>query len=151
MYGATPSRGAYVEMLAALAPAAVDYAELFDDVAPGQDPVAQDWSDMHHMPPGSTATQWRRDRQLGEMLLLRPGQYIDVMAGDTISMLRRHFREWAPNQDPAHQRIDTSVLTCPDRAVTCAVAKWLREQVLDDGSIPAGIRYVSRHGGELSC
>lgn len=151
VYGATHSRGAYVETLAALAPAAVDYAELFDDVAPGQDPVAQDWSDMHHMPPGSTATQWRRDRQLGEMLLLRPGQYIDVMAGDTISMLRRHFREWAPNQDPAHQRIDTSVLTCPDRAVTCAVAKWLREQVLDDGSIPAGIRYVSRHGGELSC
>ena len=110
VYGATHSRGAYVETLAALAPADVDYAELFDDVAPGEDPVAQDWSDMHLMPPGSTAAQWRRDRQLCEMLLLRP-----------------------------------------DRVVICAVAKWLGEQVLDDGSIPAGIRYVSRHGGELPC
>ncbi len=122
VYGATHSRGAYVETLATLAPADVDYAELFDVVAPGENPVAQDWSDMHHMPPGSTAIQWRR-----------------------------HFREWAPNQDPAHQRIDTSVLTGPDRVVTCAVAKWLGEQVLDDGSMPAGIRYLSRHGGELSC
>ena len=130
MYGATHSRGAYVETLAALAPADVDYAELFDDVAPGEDPVTQDWSDMHHMP---------------------PGQYIDVMAGDPISALRRHFTKWAPNQDPAHQRIDTSVLTGPDCVVTCAVAKWLGEQVLADGSIPAGIRYVSRHGGELPC
>lgn len=151
VYGATHSRGAYVETLAALTPAEVDYSALFDDVAPGENPVAQDWSDMHHMPPGSTAAQWRRDRQLCEILLLRPGQYIDVMAGDTISTLRRHFTEWAPNQDPAHQRIDTSVLTGPDRVVTCAVATWLRGQVLDDGSIPAGIRYVSRHGGELPC
>ena len=55
VYGATHSRGAYVETLAALNPADLDYAELFDDVA--------------------------------------PGQYIDVMAGDTISTLRRHFTE----------------------------------------------------------
>jgi len=151
VYGATHSRGAYVETLAALAPTDVDYAGLFDDVAPGDDPVAQDWSNMHHMLPGGTAAQWRRDRQLCEMLLLQPGQYIDVMSGDTISTLRGHFAEWAPNQDPVHQRIDTSVLTGPDRVVTCAVAKWLREQVLDDGSTPAGIRYVSRHGGELPC
>lgn len=151
LYGATHSRGAYVETLAVLAPAEVDYADLFDDVAPGQDPVAQDWSDMHHMPPGSAAAQWRRDRQMCEMLLLRSGQYIDVMAGDTISTLRRHFEEWAPNQDPRYRRIDASLLTGPDRMVTCAVAQWLIRQVLDDGSIPAGVRYVSRHGGELPC
>lgn len=151
VYGATNPRGAYVETLATLVPAEVDYAELFDDVAPGENPVAQDWSDMHHMPPGSTAAQWRRDRQLCEMLLRRPGRYIDVTAGDTISTLRGHFAEWAPSQVPRYRQIDVSVLTGPDRVVTCAVAKWLRGQVLDDGSVPAGVRYMSRHGGELPC
>lgn len=27
------------------------------------------------------------------------------------------------------------------------IATWIREQVLDDGSLPLGIRFESKHGG----
>lgn len=151
VYGASHSRGAFVETLAALAPSTIDFSALFDDVAPGQRPVDQDWAELHHMPRGSTAAQWRMDRQLSELLVLDSGNYVDVMAGDTISVLRAHADDWAPNADSKYRRIDTSALAGPDRTATCAVAAWLRRQVLDDGSTPAGIRYASKHGGDLPC
>lgn len=151
IYGATHSRGAFVETLASLSPAKVRYAELFDDLGPSEDPVTQDWAAMQHMRQGNLAAQWRRSRQLSELLLRRGGQYIDVMAGDTISALRNNVSQWATSKDPRLSRIDTSMLTGSDRRVTCSIAKWLREQVLDNGSSPTGIRYVSRHGGELPC
>ena len=43
------------------------------------------------------------------------------------------------------------LLAGSDRRATCAVAEWVSNQVLDDGSRPAGVRYTSKHGGDLPC
>jgi len=45
------SRGAFVEALSSFTPARIDVQELFDDIAPGQDPIAEDWKNSQHMPP----------------------------------------------------------------------------------------------------
>jgi len=51
IYGAMNSRGAFVEALSSFTPARIDVQELFDDIAPGQDPIAEDWKNSQHMPP----------------------------------------------------------------------------------------------------
>jgi hypothetical protein len=151
VYGAAHRHGAFVEALAALAPVSFDTAVLFDDVAPGQNPIAQDWGELRQMPPGSIAAQWRLNRQISEVLVRCPGWYVDVMAGDSISTLRANAANWAPAQGRTYPRVDTSVLAGPDRVATCAIATWLTQQRLDDGSRPAGVRYTSKHGGDLPC
>jgi hypothetical protein len=40
--------------------------------------------------------------------------------------------------------VDKGVLFSPDREVTTRLAEWMREQILDDGSEPLGIRFQSR-------
>lgn len=151
IYGATHRRGAFVESLAAIAPASVDLGELFDDVPPGQDSIAQDWESLHHMPRQGIPAQWRNDRFLSELLLHRDDWYVDVMSSDSISTLRTHVAQWAPGAISDYQRMDAAMLAGSDRRATCAVAEWVSNQVLDDGSRPAGVRYTSKHGGDLPC
>jgi hypothetical protein len=58
VYGAMHARGAFVESLAPFAPSRLKIAELFDDVPAGQDPVTEDWMELHHMKQTTTAAQW---------------------------------------------------------------------------------------------
>lgn len=46
----------------------------------------------------------------------------------------------------AADRMTVADLTGDDRTVTTAVAQWIRAQRLDNGSLPAGLRYPSKFG-----
>jgi hypothetical protein len=152
LYGAMNSRGAFVEALSSFTPAQIDVHELFDDIAQGQDPIAKDWENSQHMPPGSVPAQWRVDRQLAEFVVEDTGWYADVLASNTIATLRRNATGWAPSSLLSNiKKFDSSALLGPDRAITSALSHWLSQQVLDDGSKIQGITYLSKHGSDLNC
>ncbi|MGJ9404040.1 hypothetical protein [Arthrobacter sp. KK5.5] len=44
-------------------------------------------------------------------------------------------------------QLTLGVLHGENRAATTLVSTWIREQVLDDGSRPLGLRFRSKHGG----
>jgi hypothetical protein len=95
IYGAMNPEGAFIEALSSFTQADVDLQELFDDIAPDQNPIEEDWKISHHMPAGSVPAQWRRDRQLSEFLVEVDGWYVDVLASDTLATLRGSFDSWA--------------------------------------------------------
>ncbi|MEC5182561.1 hypothetical protein [Arthrobacter sp. CG_A4] len=44
-------------------------------------------------------------------------------------------------------QLTLGVLHGESRAATTMIATWIRDQVLDDGSLPLGIRFKSKNGG----
>ncbi len=152
IYGAMNPEGAFIEALSSFTQADVDLQELFDDIAPDQNPIEEDWKISHHMPAGSVPAQWRRDRQLSEFLVEVDGWYVDVLASDTLATLRGSFDSWATDftlRNP--KNFNASTILGPDRDVTCAIASWLSRQILEDGSKLQGVSYLSKHGGDLNC
>jgi hypothetical protein len=155
LYGASSRRGALVEVLsyfAQLTPTAIPVHEMFSDVAPGEKPIEQDWAAMRVMPPGDIAGQFRRDRLLAEVVVTRDGHVVDVSAAETLGTLRRSAEDWVPTRYLSDiSRIDLASLTGSDRLFTCAAAAWLSQRILNNGSVPLGVTYQSRHGGDLPC
>lgn len=159
VYGAHTRRGAFLETLAYARPDPAlteDLGDLFDSTERVQS-VAEQWAavGIGHMPPGTISTGWREDRQISQLDLsaMSSASIVDLSVSDTIGALRGSARQWLPDGHPLRQnpsRLDLSDLTGSDRTLTCALAWWLARQTLADGSIPAGIRYVSRHGTDLT-
>lgn len=76
------------------------------------------------------------------------GWWIDITATETISSLNDLFLEPWPTQDgELDEPLTLSHLTDDDRALTTAIAGALRTHVtLDDGTLPLGITFLSKHG-----
>lgn len=151
VYGARTRQGAFLESLSYAEAESLDLGTLFDDDA---DPVATQWKALGHMAPGQVARQWRDVRQLSRFSrpVPAPGRVIDLLSSTTIGYLRATAGEWAPvemREDP--RLIDVSSLTGSDRRFTSLVSWWLSRTVLDSGELPIGMKYSSRHGGEIEC
>jgi len=69
-------------------------------------------------------------------------------ATETISALHDLFNAaWPTSHGLLTEPLTTSHLTSDDRVLTSAIAEKLRNDItLDDGSLPLGVRYVSKHG-----
>lgn len=151
IYGAESRQGAFLEALsyAEASPLALD--QLFDDEA---ETISTQWEGLGHMAPGRIARQWRDVRCITRFSRPGPsaGGVIDLLDSTTIGYLRATAGSWAPGafrEDP--RKIDVSSLTGSDRVFTTQVAWWLSRTTLPSGELPIGLRYSSRHGGEVEC
>ena len=110
------------------------------------DQIRREWEQKYgQFGPGKNPMRWREARALYPIVLPPDGWYIDISHADSIAALNRSS---GPLGGPFHptQRVTLANLTGEDRAWTCRVATLLRSVVLDDGSLPHGIQFVSKHG-----
>src|SRR5690625_7963462 len=71
-----------------------------------------------------------------------------IGATETIPALEDLLRQSRPTAEgPLEGLLTLAHLTGEDRALTTAIATALRDEVtLDDGTLPLGIRFLSKHG-----
>lgn len=76
------------------------------------------------------------------------GWWIDITASETISALADLSRgAWPTAHGMSNEPLTLSHLTGDDRFLTTSIATVLREDVsLDDGTLPLGIEFISKHG-----
>lgn len=111
-----------------------------------KDEIAADWGGWG---PGKVTAGWRTSRSVYTLQLPADGWFIDIAHSDSIAALRKVD---GPLDGPlATTRPDLSNLTGPVRPWTIALATKLRGLVLDDGTLPHGIKYLSTHGAEHPC
>ncbi len=151
LYGASDRKGAFIEALAPLKLAEIDFPHFLDGVRSTEDPLAKDWRELGHMNPGSVPAQWRLARSIAAVSVTPESRYIDVTSSETIGVLRRASSQWKDHVDAPQKPLDVSDITGKNRVLTCFIAAWLATQTLDDGSRPNGLRYLSKHGGDLPC
>ncbi|GAA5113892.1 hypothetical protein GCM10023339_18800 [Alloalcanivorax gelatiniphagus] len=153
LYSSTDPQGAYAEVLAPLRPRIEELSALaaavFDDVDPGDNPIAAEWAEKGHMHVGSIPKVWHAERNLVQIDVATDGWYIDIEHPVSLQVLRSQFAGLLTER--GLEDFDVSVIRGHDRLVTCAVAEWVNGLYLEDGSVPLGIRYNSRHATDWEC
>jgi len=155
VYGSEHEIGAFCETLAYAKRATLGLDRFFADLAPDQDPVSEDWSALGHMSPGHIGRSWRLSRSISTITVRRPLDrwFVDVLHAETVSALRANTQDWAP--DPALRAdpmlANLSLITSDRREMTTAISTWLSRRLLADGSEPAGVHFVSKHGVNFPC
>lgn len=149
-YGASPREAAYAAALASQRPSfayrAPTWQELFDDApTPGVESlleaVEREWEERGYMAPSAVPAGWRHDRLLYELRLPPSGWFIDIEREESIAVVSRALTTDLRSFGLEHLTIGD--LRSERRELTTAIAAWLRDQVLDDGSLPHGIEYGS--------
>lgn len=153
LYSSTEPQGAYAEVLASLRPRISELAKLaadvFDDVGEGTDPITEEWGAKGFMAVGNIPTIWHADRNIAQINVQSPSWYVDVEHPVSMQILRSQFVQLLNEHDI--EDFDVSVIRGPNRVITCAVAEWVASLYLEDGSVPLGIRYNSRHSTDWEC
>jgi len=94
---------------------------------------------MGHLP-----ASWRIERLLYRITLPTQGWWIDVEHPDSLAAI-----ETALEPDLAALNVGAltvAALRGEDRHITTTVARWAQGLHLDDGTLPLGITYGSKHG-----
>lgn len=116
--------------------------------------VEEEWSANSGMVPGWIPANWREGRRLYE-LEFAGGWWIDISHAATLASLNDSIGCHLYDDGVLPQTLTLSEVTSGDRLATTLLASYVREQVLDDGSYPMGIRFPSKHGatgeGEGHC
>lgn len=150
IYAGSPQEGSYAESLAFARPAIdVELQDLFDEddsFGSIEDEVLKEWSERHHMPPGQVAAAWRQERKIHQLELPATGWFVEIETADSIAALTRHLA--ASLSMAGIERLTTAHLRGENRALTTSFAEWIHKQVLDDGSLPLGIVYGSKHDSD---
>jgi hypothetical protein len=156
IYAASPEVAAYGETLATLRPgmAEIDLEQIFE---PGKterhtsimDAVKAEWESRNHQPPGMVPAGWRLDRLMHRITLDQNAWFIDIEAAESVSVLRRAVGPQLVRFGVEDFTVET--LRGTNREATTRVAQFLWHTVLDDGSLPGGIRYFSKHGSDWEC
>lgn len=124
-----------------------DLTPYLDALYPGED--LWDSIDKEYVEYGRWHTSWlprawRAGRTCHELMLPTDGYFIDATHADTMTAIARDMK--SELQILAVEEVDVPLLTGKRREVTCSVASWMHSLVLDDGSLPHGIRFPSRLG-----
>jgi len=153
LYAADTALGAYAEVLSYIRenlPKTL-LSELFPDDDPTED---DDWTTLAdqvraEMPAPTLRDKitqgWRAIRTHYELKISSGGWFVDALTGPSIQTLNHVF---IPTGQTVG-RMTSADLTGERRQLTTSVAKWVRNQVLDDGSLPMGIKYQSKHGDDI--
>ena len=89
---------------------------------------------------------WLSARDIHTACWLQTGWLVDVHAPETLAAVNEVLRPPDKVVDP----ITLADLFGPNKQLTTTVAGHIRTAVLDDGSLPLGIRYTSKHGTGLT-
>jgi hypothetical protein len=153
VYAGDSRQTAYSEVLAWFRRKLSEDAQYFD-LAPYLDPeypdedfwetIEREFDERGHWHPGYLPRGWRDDRTCYELALPMDGFFVDVAHAESMEAAARGIRSELQVLDV--EEVDLPLLTGDRREVTCAVAAWVHGLVLDDGSLPQGIRYPSRLG-----
>lgn len=158
IYGATPIEASYAEAMAwARMKLTLDQPQmrdLFDDVAPDDtttllEVVQKEWDERHHMPPGGLPAAWRSERLMHEIYLPADGWFVDIEASNSVAAIADAMASDLGAMGVSN--LTVSELRGADRHLTTTIAEWIWHRVLDDGSLPLGIRFGSKHGSDWSC
>lgn len=106
--------------------------------------VQEQWHANGHMAPGWIPANWRDGRLLFE-LTFEPGLWVDIAHADTMHALNGALSSLLYEID-VEETLTLSEVTSGRREITTVLAAWIKDQVLDDGSYPMGIRFLSKHG-----
>ena len=163
IYGASTKAAAYAESTAVFRSGGLkmaadeepdpDLRELFDedsDHGSTLAAIAKDWQVRGYMAPDQRAAAWRHGRCLYKLELPRDGWFVEITAANSIAVLAESRAEWLTTTF-AEPLLTASHLLGDDRNLTTAAAGWVWSQVLDDGSLPHGIRYSSKFGTDWCC
>ncbi|EME58779.1 hypothetical protein G352_20991 [Rhodococcus ruber BKS 20-38] len=160
IYGGTTAVAAFAEVIEYIdpAPAQSPMTDLFDDVE-STDALTLDGqiatelpAECGAMPYKSISKGWREMRTLYELALPPDGWFVDVTGAysvatighDLAAFLRGHGIEQLTLSELTDSRQER-------KAVTTGIAEWIRhEVVLDDGSVPHGIYYLSKWGADMA-
>lgn len=133
----------------------VKLVDLFDDVD-ADDADATLAAAVRGQAPAPTVRNrltrdWIGHRQLHEVTTTRAGWLVDIHAAATLNAINDAMA-WTTTLAPAGhtvERLTLAELFGEDRDLTMHIATWIRGLVLDDGSLPVGIRYASKRGDDL--
>lgn len=104
--------------------------------------IVSEWDEQGTMKASWLPRTFRNGREL-YTLSFPTGWWIDITAIETITTIH----ELSEGIPLASEPLTLSHLTGDDRALTTSIAELLREQVeLDDGSLPLGVQFISKHG-----
>ena len=109
--------------------------------------IASEWHQAGNMHAMWLPQAWRKERLLHSVAFPR-GWWIDITATETLTAIRNEFIGGFPDeQQEIADSLTISDVTGEDRLLTTTLASMLRDRVeLDDGSLPLGIRFLSKHG-----
>jgi hypothetical protein len=104
----------------------------------------EDWRRLGHMQPGHLPAGWRDGHLMYRVRVPETaGWWIDVHAQETLDALSISIGSELSPLTGRHD-IDKGIIFSPNREVTTRLAAWMRDQLLDDGTEPLGIRFESR-------
>lgn len=109
--------------------------------------IVAEWDEAGMMNAGWLPRVFREGRKL-YTLTFPAGWWIDITATETIAALEDLLPQaWPTAEGPLEEPLTLAHLTGDDRFLTTAIATALREEVtLDDGTLPLGIKFLSKHG-----
>lgn len=109
--------------------------------------VVTDWDESGTMKASWLPRAFREGRAVYE-LSFPTGWWIDITAAETLAALRERFPQpWPTKHSDLSEPLTLSHLTSDDRFLTTTIAQTLHDTVeLDDGSLPLGIQFLSKHG-----
>ncbi|GLB68716.1 RES domain-containing protein [Arthrobacter mangrovi] len=108
--------------------------------------VEEDWARNGNMMPGWLPASWRDGRLMYRLRMNTLASWVDLTAAESVAALNRFLGE-AFEEQLGIAGITLGTLTGENREATTLIAQWIREQVLDDGSYPAGAKFHSKFGG----
>lgn len=112
-----------------------------DDYIKGVD---DDWGNQ--VKRGCLPRHWRDRRSIYQLTLGSVGWWVDVENPDSIAAISAGIGAELHTEFGITQ-LTLGVLHGENRAATTMIATWIREQVLEGGNLPLGIRFASKHGG----
>lgn len=109
--------------------------------------VVADWDENWAMKATWLPRAFRDGREIHE-ISFPEGWWVDVTAAETIAALHDLFPDgWPSNAGTLDEPLTLAHLTGDDRTLTTAISSKLRNDVeLDDGSLPLGMEFTSKHG-----
>lgn len=106
--------------------------------------VEEQWHANGHMAPGWIPANWP-DGRLLYSLRFEPGRWVDIAHADSLGARNGALGSLLYEVE-VEETLTLAEVSSGRREVTTILASWIRDQILDDGSYPMGIRFPSMHG-----
>jgi len=109
--------------------------------------IVAEWDEAGTMKASWLPRSFREGRKF-YTLNFPAGWWIDITTTETIAALEGLLpHAWPTAEGLLEGPLALAHLTCDDRVLTTAIATALRDEVtLDDGTLPLGVRFLSKHG-----